>query len=250
MSVVIERSRPWPALRRPPADTAVAAIGDVHGQLDLFRALRSAAIADLRDSGCTRRILVQLGDLADRGPSGIACLDLTRQPVEGVETVTLMGNHDDFLLDAASGGRRYPPTAWLANGGGTVLRELGIEPGRAMSGQLATALGQDRIAFLRNLPRMLRLGDLLFVHAGIDPERSLADQDPDELIWIREPFLFDPGPFDQGVGVVHGHTPQARPDLGHPHRIGVDTGAFMTGILTALVIIGDRMHLVQAMRDD
>jgi serine/threonine protein phosphatase 1 len=250
MTVVIERSRPWPALRRPPADTAVAAIGDVHGQRDLFERLRAAVVDDLAETGCGTRVLVHLGDLADRGPDGIACLDLARTAVEGVETVTLMGNHDDFLLDAATGAGHYPQGAWLANGGVAVLRELGVEPGAGLAGRLEAALGDERLAFLARMPRLLRLGDLVFVHAGIDPERPLDDQDPEELIWIREPFLLHPGPFDQHVGVVHGHTPQARPDLGHPHRIGIDTGAFMTGVLSALVIAGDRMHLVQARRDE
>jgi len=249
MTIAITRSRPWPALRRPPADTAVAAMGDVHGQLDLFQALRDALVRDLAETGCRRRILVQLGDLADRGTRGVACLDLARQPIEGVEAVTLLGNHDEFLHDAATGGRRYPQMAWLANGGDAVLEELSVAPGRGLEGRLSAALGAERIEFLAGLPRLYRVGQLVFVHAGIDPDLPLDEQDPEDLVWIRERFLLHPGPYDQNVGVIHGHTPQALPDLSHPHRIGLDTGAFFTGILSALVLAGERMHLVQAVRE-
>jgi len=83
----------------------------------------------------------------------------------------------------------------------------------------------------------------LFVHAGIRPGRALGRQRPEDLLWIREPFLHsaEKHPFV----VVHGHTPRAEPDV-HPNRIGIDTGAVMGGVLTCLVLEEDRMRFLTA----
>jgi len=101
---------------------------------------------------------------------------------------------------------------------------------------------------LRGCPVTHRIGDLVFVHAGIDPQRPLAQQDRRALLWIRDPFLDWPGPFPEGVAVIHGHTPADRLDLDHPHRIDVDTGAFATGCLSAVLIHGDRMRGLRVWR--
>jgi len=250
MTVTIERSDWLPALRPVGEDTAVAAIGDVHGQLDLAEGLRDAVLATFDWSGAARRTMVWLGDLTDRGPAGIACIDLVRHGAPRCRTVALEGNHEAFLTDCVTGSGHYSPQVWLANGGDAVLREAGVEPGPRMAGELARALGPERIAWLEQRPRTWRCGDILCVHAGIDPHRPVDDQDPEDLIWIRDRFLAEPGPFDGGVGVLHGHTPVRRVDTGHLHRIDLDTGAFFTGVLSALVLVGDHMQLVQAVRDD
>lgn len=248
MTVTIERSEWLPALRPVGDSTAVAAIGDVHGQLDLAEALRDAVLATFDRSGAARRTLVWLGDLTDRGPAGIACIDLVRHGAPRCRTVALEGNHEAFLTDCVTGTGHYPQQIWLANGGDAVLREAGVEPGRAMPGELARALGPDRIAWLEARPRSWRCGDLFFVHAGIDPSRPLADQDPEDLIWIRERFLMEDGPYEEGIGILHGHTPVRHVETSHPHRIDLDTGAFYSGVLSALVLVGEHMQLVQAMR--
>ena len=94
------------------------------------------------------------------------------------------------------------------------------------------------LAFLRGLPLMHAAGGYLFVHAGLRPNTPLARQSRLDMLWIREPFLSFDGSFP-GV-VVHGHTPSREPAV-RRNRIGIDTGAYMGGVLTCLVLEGDRM---------
>lgn len=88
---------------------------------------------------------------------------------------------------------------------------------------------------------MLQIGDLVFVHAGIRPGVPLSDQNDQDLLWIRKPFI-DSGP-QLPVVVVHGHTPVNKPFFGNG-RIGIDTGAFATGNLTVLKIAGNSAQIL------
>ena len=99
------------------------------------------------------------------------------------------------------------------------------------------------IAFLRDRPLSRRIDGYLFVHAGIRPGVPLGQQDPHDLVWIREPFLSSRA--DHGLVVVHGHTPRPRPEV-RANRIGLDTGAVMGGVLTCLVLEADRLGFLSA----
>lgn len=248
MSAVAIRRGAWrPAIRTLAPDEAVAAVGDVHGHDDLFEALTDALAGELSDA--RRATFVQLGDLVDRGPASLAALRRAKAGMSGAASVVLMGNHEDRMLRAAIDRDPVEAAAWLDFGGAETLASAGVDvrdpdwPGR-----LIEALGDDLVAWLSGLPRMHRVGDLLFVHAGIDPDTPLDRQSSHTLMWTRRPFLDSPGPYPEYVAVLHGHTPQAPVDFSHPHRINLDTGAFRTGVLSGLVIAGDRMRLVQAVR--
>lgn len=235
-----------PAIRALPPGRAVAAIGDVHGQADLLAAMHSLIAEEFAGlppgTACT---LVHLGDLVDRGPENRRALALARQGITGADTVTVLGNHDDGMLAVLNGtANRQMREFWLTYGGDRVLAECGVtnvlqegwrEPVRA-------AIGEDILGWLDSCPTSHRIGDLLFVHAGINPRRPLAQQDRETLLWIRRPFLDWDGAMPEGVAVIHGHTPVDWLDLDHPHRIDVDTGAFTTGRLSAVLIHGDRMR--------
>jgi serine/threonine protein phosphatase 1 len=241
---------PWLAAIRPlPEGTAVAAIGDVHGEADLLAALHAAIAREFATVGARAATLIHLGDLVDRGPHGRRALRLARAGIPGAATVTLTGNHEDRLvamLDPAAG---EPLASWLQFGGEALVAELGIRLSGDWRAGLAEGLGPDLVAFLRALPTSHRIGDLLFVHAGIEPALPLAAQTREAMIWIRGRFSNSPGPYAENVAVVHGHTPVRAIDLGHPHRINLDSGAFATGVLSALVVAGERMRLVQARQD-
>lgn len=238
----------WTAAIRPLAERqAVAAIGDVHGQDDLFAALLDALLPDLQ--AARESSLVQLGDLVDRGPGSVAALRRARAGLPGVACVTLMGNHEDRMLSAILTEDPHEKAMWLEFGGGETLAELGVADDRPDWRQaFAGALGRDVIDWLTQLPQLHRIGDLAFVHAGIEPGLPLSEQSPRTLMWTRRPWLESRGPYDDGVAVIHGHTPQPDVDLSHLHRINLDTGAFHTGVLSALLIVGDRMRVVQAVR--
>jgi serine/threonine protein phosphatase 1 len=247
MAVAIWRGGWRPAIRPVPDGHAVAAIGDVHGQDDLFAAL-SAALAE-EMAGAESRVLVQLGDLVDRGPASIAALRRARAGAAGLQTVTLLGNHEERLLSVLESDEPEELALWLEFGGAEVALEAGVTPGApGWRAALRAALGDDLIAWLSARPVLHRIGDLVFVHAGLDPGLPLEQQERRTLVWTRRPWLESPGPYAENVAVLHGHTPQKAVDLTHPHRINLDTGAFRTGALSGLVIVGDRMRLVQASR--
>ena len=109
------------------------------------------------------------------------------------------------------------------------------------------AVPADHLTFLESFEDMIQLGDYLFVHAGIDPRVPLDQQRRRDLRWIREPFLSHDG--SHGVVVVHGHTICDEPeDCGN--RIGIDTGAFMSGRLTALLLEGTARSYLEAVEED
>ena len=81
----------------------------------------------------------------------------------------------------------------------------------------------------------------MFVHAGIRPGVEVDQQSQADLRWIREPFLFDES--DHGFVVVHGHTITDEVEE-RPNRIGIDTGAYRSGVLTALAIEGTERWLI------
>jgi serine/threonine protein phosphatase 1 len=228
----------------------VYAIGDIHGRLDLLRTLEELIRDDAAAAPETRKVVVYLGDYVDRGPDSRGVIEhLLAEPLAGFERVHLIGNHEsmmlDFLRDVAMG------PGWLWNGGDATLESYAVAAPMGWSDRdqleaarrgLAAALSADHRAFLDRLARSHREGDYLFVHAGIRPGVGLDDQDPNDLIWIREPFLDSTA--EHGVVVVHGHSIAQEPQY-RDNRIGIDTGAYGTGRLTSLVLAGDQVRVIQ-----
>jgi serine/threonine protein phosphatase 1 len=105
------------------------------------------------------------------------------------------------------------------------------------------AVPPHHISFLAAAEDMVALGGYLFVHAGIKPGRPFADQKPSDLRWIREDFLRD----DRwhGAMIVHGHTITELVDE-RPNRIGIDTGAYASGRLTAVGLEGTKRWFLQS----
>lgn len=233
-----------------PPDTRVYAIGDIHGRADLLRRLHAMIAEDAARAAEREKVAVYLGDYIDRGLESRAVIDLLIDaPPAGVKPVRLKGNHEAMLLrfleDASVG------PAWIAYGGAETLFSYGVAPPspadeadgfEAARRALAERLPERHRAFLAALPLAHRIGDYFFVHAGIRPGVPIEDQDEDDLLWIRDPFLHSNA--DHGCVVVHGHSIRREVEF-RPNRIGVDTGAFATGVLTALVLAGDRRDILQ-----
>ncbi|MDX5360310.1 MAG: serine/threonine protein phosphatase [Alphaproteobacteria bacterium] len=234
----------WP---RAPGETVIYAVGDVHGRADLMDALTDRIRRDAERREADRRLLVFLGDYIDRGEDSRGVIDrLTGDPPDGFERVCLRGNHEEVLLaflEDSSGG-----PAWCRFGGLETLMSYGVlapdAPAprtaadfEALRRALTAALPQAHRAFLENLPAWHEEGDYLFVHAGVRPGVPLDAQTERDLTWIRDAFLAHREPFERFV--VHGHTPSERPQI-KPNRMGVDTGAYLTGRLTAAVLHADK----------
>lgn len=231
-----------------PAGQRVYAVGDIHGRLDLFRALVEAIEADDAERAPAETLVVLLGDLVDRGPDSKGVIDLAREWQERRPVRILFGNHEEMFLRSMADIEMF--RHFLRHGGRETVLSYGVDPGHFAQATLEEAQDLMReavpardVAFVKGFEGMIRAGDYLFVHAGIDPRVPLDEQREKDLRWIREPFLSHPEP--HGVVVVHGHTIcESVEDCGN--RIGIDTGAFMTGRLTALVLEGSSRRFLEA----
>lgn len=246
-------SSTWiPAPRPTPGDATLLAIGDVHGHLDHLEAMLSVLAPVLQAAQVERRRseLVMIGDYVDRGPSSLAVLDLVAglEARLGVPVHALRGNHD-LYLEHFLFAEAFDPSLvdiWCINGGTTTLAELGVRREDLLTRDPLTVraaarerAGQRVLGLLQRLELSWSIGDYVFVHAGVHPARSLAEHKAEELLWLREPFL-SAGTWVHPFAVVHGHTIRG-PEV-CPHRVGIDSGAYGTGVLTAVELADDRLR--------
>lgn len=247
------------AARRPRLDFGdavpafpVYAIGDVHGCIALLEEAEDRIAADVsaHAPAGAAPLLVLLGDYVDRGPDSAAVLaHLARPCRHGFERVALRGNHDEAFLNLLDdiGGL----DDWLGFGGRETLLSYGIDidhlTGRGRRDRpdigelLRESVPEEHVALLRSLPVSLRIGQHLFVHAGLRPGVPLDDQADEDLMWIREPFLSEHHGLP--LTVVHGHTPVGVPVFARG-RIAIDTAAFATGKLTVLKLDGGQASVL------
>ena len=251
--------------RLAPADGVRAgvqplyAIGDVHGRYDLLHALLAEINRDAaeRYPGVTP-LLVLCGDYVDRGPASAEVLAALTWLLRStaVEARLLEGNHEAMLRDFLE--RPTDHGRWLAVGGAATVRSYGVdlpEPGElerpaaltALRDSLLDAMPTSHYHLLLRLELLIEIGDYAFVHAGVVPGVALHAQRRDDLLWIREGFLDHPKP--AASIIVHGHTWTGDRPTVLPHRIGIDTGAYKTGVLTALHLCDDRAEIIQAVDD-
>lgn len=210
----------------------VYAVGDVHGMLELLDDLLLEIEADAANLGIPARV-VFLGDLINRGPD-------SRQVIERLlagprryddEWLVLRGNHEQSLLDALQSEAEFEK---FLQKGVLTLQSYGLGRKDMTRKGLRAALPDTHRNFLENLPLTCRTKEFLFVHAGIRPGTKLDNQRPEEMMTLREPFLSQAG--DLPWTVVHGHTPTPGLPVIAAGRIGVDTGACLSGVLTAAVV--------------
>lgn len=221
----------------PPGER-VYAVGDVHGMAEKLVAIHRAIAADLAARPIARATLIHLGDTIDRGPeSALALAEIAAPPAPGITLVNLRGNHEAMALPVLAGANGAARELWMRNGGGATLASFGIDP-RTPATTWAATMPAEPLRLLAGLGLMYRAGGYFFVHAGLRPGVPIEEQDPLDLVWIREPFLSYRGEF--GAVVVHGHTPMREPVV-RANRIGVDTGAVFGGALTAVILEADRM---------
>jgi len=242
--------------RAVPDGTVVYAVGDIHGRLDLLTKLTAQITAHAAGVEAARKVIVCVGDYVDRGPDSKGVIDFLldferAQGPAGFTLKCLIGNHErmmiDFLAEPGEVGQM-----WLRNGGLETLQSYGVAFDIAAPRMAAFQAARDAFAaalparhkdFLDQLLLTHREGDYLFVHAGLKPGVAIDAQREADMLWIRGPFLHTPA--DYGCLVVHGHTITPEPEW-EAWRIGIDTGAFYTGRLTALALVGERQEIIQA----
>jgi serine/threonine protein phosphatase 1 len=277
MSVSVER-RGFSLPLGVSSEAEVFAVGDIHGRSDLLTALLDEAARErkLRD----KRVVVFLGDLVDRGPDNLGAIDLAigaKARVSADEAVALMGNHEAMMRLALDLKTPWDDAidaldTWIANGGHRTMAEFvkTDEPPEDLDALLKTARATlpPRVrAWLESLRASWRSGDVLFVHAGVNPEveleaflaipwnTPLAKLDEDRhWAWVRWPFLEHrprKGGFS-GFFIVHGHTPNdARRDPSHTDqiagfRLNLDAGSGLTGVAKMAIIRGRQAEVLEA----
>lgn len=225
-----------PRMTAPQWPAVIYAVGDVHGCLAEMTELERMIVDDASPIAGDKWI-VYLGDCIDRGPNSAGVLDKLLAPApNGLRRICLAGNHEAMALAYLTHGQRG--TDWLGFGGREFLASYGLSasalqslPGRARQAAIDSHIPAEHIAFLRDLPLSLSVPGCVLVHAGLRPGVPLDQQREEDLLWIRDEFFSAPP--QPGVLVVHGHTPAIEPVVADG-RICVDTGAFATGILTAV----------------
>ena len=238
-----------------PQGECIYAIGDIHGRCDLLERL----IVEIEQDAAklpegTRATIVFLGDYIDRGLQSRDVIELLLSDrLSAFETIFLMGNHEEallkFLEDESFGSQ------WVRYGGGETLYSYGFQPpntrgslgsheamatARSAWSKLWTAfrdrMPPEHLEFYQSLKSYHAAGDYLFVHAGLRPDVDMNEQSTRDMLWIRDEFLDDTRQFSHLI--VHGHTP-AETVYRDNRRIGLDTGAFLSGKLSAARFFGE-----------
>lgn len=224
----------------------VYAVGDIHGCLSETKELllKIKTDNDYRDDRKT--YIIFLGDLVDRGADSKGVIEYLKNfPFNFAEPLFIKGNHEEMLVRSLSG-EPHLLQDWLNYGGFACAESYGIDRSRllglspdAQQAILLSAIPDSHITFLDSFLESVQFGDFLFVHAGIRPGIPISHQDASEMRWIRKPFLDCND--DHGFIVVHGHTISEDIEI-HSNRIGIDTGVYKTGRLSAICVEDDHVH--------
>jgi len=235
-------SRPKPVPLSIPPGRRIYAIGDIHGRLDLLDRLIAMIDEDDLRRGIAATELIFLGDLVDRGPDSRGVVERLMALAEARPVRFLMGNHEEVFLRALEGDLKALRFL-IRIGGRETLFSYGISEEEyrnfeydALMASVRAAVPASHIAFLTRFEHWIEAGDYLFVHAGLRPGVELEEQKTADLRWIRDDFLSHRASF--GKMVVHGHSITDDIDE-RGNRIGIDTGAFASGKLTAIGLESD-----------
>jgi serine/threonine protein phosphatase 1 len=246
-AAIFSRGGPTPWFERGRIGFAV---GDVHGRADLLDQIVSRVLDAATASNLPDPVVVFLGDYVDRGPNSAAVIEyLLNQLPWGVEWRFLKGNHEAAMMQFLEAPLRS--RGWLAHGGLETLASYRVAPLPSIGSsdqaildahaQLTANMPAAHRAFLDALERFVVIGDYAFVHAGVDVDVELEQQQDADLFWARDRFLKASRAYSHVI--VHGHTPVSEPYRDH-RRICVDTGAYATGRITAACFIDDSVSFM------
>jgi len=235
----------------PPGER-IYAIGDVHGRSDLFCALIAAIDADDAASAPAETTIILLGDLVDRGSDSAGVIAAARAWGQRRKVRYLIGNHEEWFMSSLTDETAL--RGFLRMGGRETILSYPVDRTRFARADMAAAqdlirdaVPEDDLAFLQSGENHIEIGDYLFVHAGIRPGVALEDQAVADLRWIRGDFTGSS--VQHPWCVVHGHSITDEVDL-RPNRIGIDTGAYYSGRLTALRLEGADQAILQTTHGD
>jgi serine/threonine protein phosphatase 1 len=234
----------------------IYAVGDIHGRADLLDRLMQRIVLDAQADGAQadggRAELIFLGDYMDRGPQSRRVLDrlIEIQADPMFDTTMLRGNHDQYFLEFMRAPQTW--TVWRRLGAAATLQSYGVTPPAAdaddedmevAADALRRAVSAEHVAFLK-ATKFMKISDRhVFVHAGVRPGVALESQDPKDLMSIRSDFLHVANPAPDRL-VIYGHSPIDGIPGVKQGKLGIDTGAYATGVLTAAKIAGETITLI------
>ena len=243
----------WPFFKKKPQNDTdfgkirsglrIYAIGDIHGRVDLLNLLLEQIQRDIDERPCVEPIVIFLGDYVDRGPSSADVIErLVFGELPGKKHYFLRGNHEQMFLEFLDSPTQT--ATWLEFGGNETAFSYGAGIARKTEpsglAKFSEALNQlvheSHKIFLGSLIDFVEFDGYYFVHAGVRPGVALSQQKASDQLWIRDAFLNHDHNFEKVI--VHGHTPREQPE-NLPGRINVDTGAYATHKLTAVVLEAD-----------
>jgi serine/threonine protein phosphatase 1 len=243
-----------PAQARIPDGQIVYAVGDLHGTAGLTITMIERLMRDAKRFADKRARIIFLGDYVDKGDHSKDVIDILIEASSDsqIDWTFLKGNHEDALLSFIANPLFGPQ--WLAYGGGPTLQSYGLtlpanrtdpEGWQALAAQFVEALPPHHLDFFRALTTSYQLGGYFFAHAGVRPGRPLDQQEDGDLMWIRRPFLDDKRYLP--AIIVHGHSPDLAPHRDQ-RRIGIDTGAYATGRLSAVRLVASNIEIMTVER--
>ena len=213
----------------------IYAIGDIHGHLDQLEIAHARIAKDRAEAGGADDAVIHIGDLVDRGPDSKGVIQFLIDGIaRGENWVALCGNHDRLFLDFLAGGDGTHPRigkgrSWhhhVMGGKSTLasyrIKRMMLEGDASYRARARKKVPEAHAAFLKGLPLWHRAEGMIFVHAGIRPGFPMEAQEEDDLMWIRDPFLYHLGAHE--ALIVHGHTPVDEPTH-YGNRVNIDTGA-------------------------
>lgn len=241
--------------QKPTASTAgrlIYAIGDIHGRAELLDQILTVIAEDAAPRNAEHPLIIFVGDYIDRGPDSAGVVDSVLKLKAGgsFDVRALKGNHEQAILHFIDDWSFGP--VWAKHGGAATLRSYGVTPPQDLTdaeawqpaqAALEAAIPTSHRLFYCGLELMVTVGDYVFVHAGVRPGVPLQRQTETDLLWIRSEFLKAEGPFEKII--VHGHTPKRQPQISD-HRLGIDTGAYYSGVLTAVRLADGDVKILQA----
>ena len=242
------KAPPARRIARVPDGERWYVIGDIHGCRDLLEKLKDAIEQDDAAAAAADTTVVFLGDLVDRGPDSAGVIKLARKWGKKRKVRYLAGNHEEMFLQGFDNDEILRHL--LKHGGRETVLSYGLK--RKEYNKLKVAevqkvmrkiVPQEDRDFLASFEEIILVGDYALVHAGVNPAFPVDAQQRKDMLWIRERFLRHEEPLTHVI--IHGHTIFENVE-DREHRIGIDTGAFRTGRLTAMVLEGDRRRIIQA----
>lgn len=233
-----------------PPDQLVCAVGDIHGQLKCLKRLVERFEENIQKYESSQEQMVFLGDYVDRGLEVRGVLDYLIELRSRRKCVFLRGNHEQILLNFLSS----PDVGeeWIRFGGLETLAAYGVGFNLLRGTDIDWLQVHDRFCssfpekhreFLESTDLCHSAGDFFFVHAGIDPARSFSDQSAHDLLYARGKFLNNKDVREKIV--IHGHSHVTKPEI-RRNRIGIDTGAFATNVLSAVLIWNQNISFIES----